>query len=78
MTDLRSAAEFARHDDQRGFQQAPLVQIVEQGREGAIRWRKELVAQVGKRLAVRVPRLVVPQVNLHEGHAGFHEAAGHQ
>ena len=66
MTDLWCPAEFARHHDQRRIQQSPFVQIVDQGRDGSIGGREKLVAQVRKRLAMRVPRFVIAEMHLHQ------------
>ena len=54
------------------------MQVVEQGRDGSIGGRKELVSQVRKGLAVRVPSFVVSQVHLHEADSRLDKAAGHQ
>ncbi len=54
------------------------MQIVEQRGDRAVRRRQQLVLQVREGVAVRVPRLVVAQVHLHQVHARFDQLAGHQ
>ncbi len=57
----------------------PVVkQVVEQGRECFVgRWEK-FVLQARERVAVRVPRLVVAEVDLDEIHAGLEQSKGHE
>ena len=54
------------------------VQVVEQRREGPVGRREELVLQAREGVAVRVPRLVVAEVDLHQVDARLDQPEGHQ
>jgi hypothetical protein len=54
------------------------MQVVQQRGESTVGRREELVFEVRERVAVRVPRFVVPQVHLDEVDARFHQSACHQ
>ena len=54
------------------------LQVVKQRRDGAVGRRQEVVFQVGEGVAVRVPGLVVAQVDLHEADPGLDQPPGHQ
>ena len=55
-----------------------LVQVVEQRGERLVGRREELVLQVREGVAVRVPRLVVAEVHLHQVDARLDQPRGHQ
>ena len=76
--DPRRAAELASHHDQRRVEQAALVQVVEQGRDGPVGRREQLVFQMREGVAVRVPGLVVPEIHLNQIDPRLDQAAGHQ
>ena len=69
MANAGRASEFSGHNDQSRFQEAALLQIVQKRREGLIGRRKELVAQMRKRFAVRIPGFIIAEVYLHQIYA---------
>jgi tetratricopeptide (TPR) repeat protein/Zn-dependent protease with chaperone function len=78
LVDLGRAAELARQHDQRRLQQAALRKVVEQARHGPVQVRQQIVLQVHKIPAVRVPRRVLAQVYLHQVRPRRHEPRRHE
>ena len=54
------------------------MQVVEQGGDGPVGRREQLVLQPGEDVAVRVPRLVVAEVDLDQVDPGLDQPEGHQ
>ena len=76
--DLRGSAEFPCHDHEGVVEDPALLQIIEQGGDGAVGGREKVVAQIREDRLVIVPGLVVAEIHLHEAHARFDELARHQ
>ena len=57
--DVRSSPELAHCDDQRGFQQAPFVQIQQQRGKRLIQGGREFITKAVIVLGVSVPRIGV-------------------
>ena len=70
---LRCATELAAHHNECFLEQPARVQVIEQRRYRAIHRRQKMIFQIWKRVAVRVPRLVVAEVHLHQAHPGLHQ-----
>ena len=75
----RRAAEFAAPDDQRGIEQAALLEVLDQAGVGAVDLlhldREDGGNVLAGADAVMVP---APVVELHEAHAAFDQPAGQQ
>ena len=54
------------------------MQVVQQCRQAAVGWREQFLLEPRERVAVRVPGLVVAQVDLDQRDAGFDQPSGHQ
>jgi hypothetical protein len=54
------------------------MEIVQQRSQSAVRRRKQLVFEVGEHRLVRIPRLVVAEVYLHQTDASFDQPAGQE
>ena len=73
----RRAPELAAPHDQRVFEQAALLQVAEQGGDGAVNVLAE-IARCGVVIRVRIPRLAVAVIDLDETHAAFRQASRHE
>ena len=73
------AAELAAPDDQRVFEQAARLQVVEQAGDRPV-GRRAVVRQLGPEAAVLVPELAAlgGVIDLHEPHAALDQPPGHQ
>ncbi len=88
VADPRLPAHFARHHNQRRFEQAATVQIVQKRREAAVEFGQQVFSQAAKIVAMCVPtaaalaRLVQFRVfkpeRGYERHAGFDEPPSQQ
>ena len=74
VVDVRRAAEFRQHDDQRAFQHAALGQVVDQRGERPV----ELAELLDVEIEVLVVRVVVRVAHLHERHAVLQQPPGQQ
>ena len=80
LADLGGPAELAHRDDERLVEQAPVVEVGQQGRETAVEHRQDRLLQEREVLAVRVPALVVAGAGAdgHQPHARLDQAAGQE
>ena len=80
LADLRGAAELSHGDDEGVFEQAPVVQVFNEGGEREVEHGEERLLEQGEVLAVGVPGLVVPGAGA-EGDgadAGLDEPSGQE
>ena len=71
---LGSATEFSSPGHQGLIQQAPLLEVVQQGRHGPVGFQASQAVLAGD-ILVGVP---APGVDLHEAHAPLHQSPGHE